>query len=539
MTNILNMTERDRILGMYRQGWSVRCIARETGHWRETIARYVREAGLSKPNRATPIKVPTDPAVVHTPEIVKEEPPSSTAIDHNDARTTRSRCEEHRPFITAELDKGRNAKAIYQDLVEHYGYNGAYDSVKRFAGKYRTSEPKISCRFETPVGQEVQVDYGEGAPTLDPRTGKYRKPRLFVMTLGMSRHMFIAVVRNSSSQTWCELHEAGFAFFGGSAKMVRLDNLREGVIKPDIYDPELNALYADVLRYYNVIAFPCRPYAPDLKGKVESGVGYVQKTALKTKRFESIEEQNTFLQQWNQRWAMTRIHGTMKRQVGEMFEEERPFLQALPTSRFTYYRILERRVHFDGHIEVDGAYYSAPPRYAGCRIIVHAGILWVRLIDPQTHQVVYEHTTTRKGSRRTHDAHRPKQTPPQVHQLVKSVSRFGESCAIFARALENEHGALAARSLFGVLHMARKHGSEALERACSMAVTARVWKTRFLRVYLEKHAPAKPLIEKNPIITNIDTYVTHLKALTQGELFNESHGFEVEKTASPDSAIYQ
>jgi hypothetical protein len=95
MTNILNMIERDRILGMYRQGWSVRRIARETGHWRETVARYVREAGLSKPNRATPIKVPTDSTVVHTPESAQDEPPAGIVVD---ARTTRSRCEEHSSF---------------------------------------------------------------------------------------------------------------------------------------------------------------------------------------------------------------------------------------------------------------------------------------------------------------------------------------------------------------------------------------------------------------------------------------------------------
>jgi len=119
-----------------------------------------------------------------------------------------------------------------------------------------------------------------------------------------------------------------------------------------------------------VVALPCRPYAPDLKGKVESAVGYTQRTALTGRTFESVDEQNVFLQHWNERWAMTRIHGTTKRQVRAMFEEERPFLQPLPATRFEYYRILERRVHLDGHVEVNGAYYSVPPRYVGATVVL-------------------------------------------------------------------------------------------------------------------------------------------------------------------------
>jgi hypothetical protein len=109
------------------------------------------------------------------PEVATDLPPS------------RSSCEPYRSFIEAEAAKGRNAVAIYQDLVEHHGYDGAYNAVKRFVGKLRPAQPKVSCRFETDPGQEAQVDYGEGAFTRHPQTGKYRRPRLFVMKLSNSR----------------------------------------------------------------------------------------------------------------------------------------------------------------------------------------------------------------------------------------------------------------------------------------------------------------------------------------------------------------
>jgi transposase len=292
--NELNASERESILGLLHLRWSIRRVARETGHRHETIRRLGQEAGLL---------VPRLPSKTHTSDQVPTDS-TGTEISSADISATRSappsrsRVREYGEFIEGELEKGRNAVAIYQDLVEHRAYTGSYDAVKRFARRIRPSDRKVSCRFETPPGEEAQVDYGEGAPTKDAHSGKYRKPRLFVMTLGMSRHAFRKTVLRSSQQTWCELHEEAFAYFGGAPKMVRLDNLREGVVDPDIYDPEINELYAAMLAHYGVIALPCRPYAPDLKGKVESAVGHTQGTALKGRRFETVDEQNALLVQW-------------------------------------------------------------------------------------------------------------------------------------------------------------------------------------------------------------------------------------------------
>ena len=565
------MQEQETILSLLRLGWSRRRIARETGHRRETITRYGVAAGLlapapiadSKPaseaevpadsepaseaevptesEPATAAEVPADSKPAIAAEVPADSKPAIAAEVPADSRPSiaaevltgpaaatpaksRSSCEGHRAFITAEIAKGRNGTAIFQDLVEHHGYEGSYDAVKRFVRPLVSRTPKLSCRFETLPGQEAQVDYGEGAPTGDARSGKYRKPRLFVLSLSFSRHAFRKVVWRSSQQAWCELHEEAFAHFGGTPEWIRLDNLKEGVIEPDIYDPELNKLYAALLKHYNIIALPCRPYAPDLKGKVESQVSYAQGTALKGKRFELIDDQNAHLMHWDERWASTRIHGTTKRQVREMFEEERPALKPLPAARFEYYRIVERRVAFDGHIEVDGAYYSSPSRYVGTTVIVHAGRFFIRLIDPINHQLFREHPVTGKGMRRTVEADLPKQTPPQVEKLVARIATIGQACGTFARALETERGALALRSLFGVLDLARKYGPEALERACTMANAANSSRYRFLRTYLQHHAQPKPLAQRNRIIGNINTYVDHVKTLTksqQGELFDD------------------
>src|SRR5213076_1569348 len=111
----------------------------------------------------------------------------------------------------------------------------------------------------------------------------------FVMTLGYSRKSVRLLVFHSSTRTWAELHEKAFRRLGGSPRIVVLDNLREGVLTPDLYDPILNPLFKDVLAHYGVTAMPCRIKDPDRKGKVESGVGHAQKTPLKGLRFESLD----------------------------------------------------------------------------------------------------------------------------------------------------------------------------------------------------------------------------------------------------------
>jgi hypothetical protein len=228
----------------------------------------------------------------------------------------------------------------------------------------------------------------------DSHTGKYQRTRLFVLTLGYSRKSVRLLVFRSSSQTWAELHEQAFRRLGGVTRTIVLDNLREGVLIPDIYDPTVNPLYRDVLRHYQTVPLPCRVADPDRKGKVERGVGHAKNTPLKGLRFESLEEAQSYLDRWEARWADTRIHGTTKRQVAAMFADEKPALLPLPVEPFRYYQYGERTVHLDGCVEVEAAYYGAPPGWIGRRIPVQWDVRLVRLMHPRS--------TPRQGRRSPH-----------------------------------------------------------------------------------------------------------------------------------------
>jgi transposase len=149
-----------------------------------------------------------------------------------------------------------------------------------------------------------------------PGTDKYRRTRLFVFTLGYSRKSVRLLTFESSARRWAELHEEAFRRLGGTVRVLVLDNLGEGVLTPDIYDPALNPLYRDVLAHYGAVARSCRVGGPDRKGKVESAIGHTQATPLKGLCFESLEADQAYLDRWDARWADTRIRGTTKRYGG-------------------------------------------------------------------------------------------------------------------------------------------------------------------------------------------------------------------------------
>jgi transposase len=98
---------------------------------------------------------------------------------------------------------------------------GSYQSVKRFVRKLRGARsPEARVVIETSPGEEAPVDYGSGPMVRDPQSGKYRRTRMFVLTLGYSRKSVRLLSFRSSARTWAELQEKAFRRLGGSTRIV-------------------------------------------------------------------------------------------------------------------------------------------------------------------------------------------------------------------------------------------------------------------------------------------------------------------------------
>ena len=503
--NVLKQHLQTTVSTLLAAGKSQREIERLTGVNRKTIRSLAQR-------QAADVSNSPGVATGSEPQITPPRPPTISSGPV-------SACEPHRTFIEAQLRLRRNYTAIYQDLVDQFGFTAAYSSVKRFAGTLVAREPEQFDRLEFAPGEEVQVDYGEGAMTRVPGNDQYRRPRLFVMTLRYSRRCFRRVVWKSSQETWSRLHEEAWRYFGGCPSYVVLDNLKEGVIKPDLYEPELNPVYSAMLAHYGVVADPARVRDPNRKGTVENAIQHTQSTALKGRRFESIEEQNAFLERWETKWAALRIHGSVRRQVETMFQEERAHLKPLPLQGFQYFTEYERTVADDTCIRIEHSSYAARPAMIGSRVLVRLFEHHIEIRNRHTHTLLRTHPCAqRPGSVLLPDDERPFNPSRETRRILAQAEEIGPDTLRLCQEWFDKEGRVGQRKLWGIVNLVKRYPRRLIDQACAQALRENVCSYKSIQILTERllaaaladiDAPVQgelDLTQQHPLIRDGDDY---------------------------------
>ena len=265
--------------------------------------------------------------------------------------------------------------------------------------------------------------------------------------------------------------------------------------------------------HYGVVILPTRPYMPRHKGKVEAGVKYVQNNALKGRKFQSLEEQNAFLADWERGVADTRIHGTTKKQVGKVFDEiERAALSRMPLERFPFFHEGQRIVSRDGHVEVAKSYYSAPPEYLGRTVWLRWDSRVVRIFNDRFEPIAM-HVRQEPGRFSTEGKHIAKEKISGIERgtayHLSKVSLIGEHTRQWAEAMIVARGIEGTRVLLGLLNLTKKYPSEALEKACETALSHAAFQLRTIRQLLKRPGfkqESLPFLDEHPIIRPLDDY---------------------------------
>ena len=173
MSNVLNEEKREQVLALGRLGRPLRRIEQETGIRRETVGAYLKAAGVAvRAPGGWGWRAPAKPA--------DEVSPDSEPVPAPGRSPSASACEPYFDFIELSLSKGRNAKAVYQDLVDDHGFTGRYQSVKRFVRQLRgqptlevcaviVTPPGEECAKEGRYGRRSRVDLESSRPTLSQR----------------------------------------------------------------------------------------------------------------------------------------------------------------------------------------------------------------------------------------------------------------------------------------------------------------------------------------------------------------------------------
>ena len=473
--NVLKMSQQQQIQSLIRLGWSNRRISRETGMSRITVARYrsrfqsspqVPAGVLEDSTQSSPL-VPTDSGLLY---------PATKSLS----------VESHREVIWRKYTEGLSGQRIYQDLVEEDGYTGSYYSIKRFVRKIR-GELQLS-RFEvlpTQPGQEAQVDFAKGALVF--HEDKHRWAWLFKMTLSFSGHAYEELVFSQDVETFLRCHEHAFSEFGGVPAMVKLDNLKSGVLQACLYDPVVNPQYRAFSEHWGFIPHPCAPRKPHHKGRVERDVCYTVNNALKGRKFESLADGNLYLKHWNKRWARTRIHGSKKCQVWKLFAEyEQKALGAVAEKPFPFFKLGARKVSLFGQIEVLGNYYPLPEAYLGETVEIHFNREDVRVYRKQILLKIFR---TLSGKGRIAGAcerdrpQRPAFLEALEGRLCAEARAIGPHCyALVRQILSREEDPMAIRRVRGINGLVNRYPSPVVDFACQSA--------------MERHRPFYPAVKE-------------------------------------------
>ena len=433
-----------------------------------------------------------------------------------------SKCRPYDEFIRDGLGAGLNAQRIFQDLRAERAFEGSYESVKRYVRTIEESTQVPFRRMEVLPGTECQVDYGTGAWIVG-EDGKRRKTHLFRIVLSCSRKAYSEVSFTQETECFLRALENAFRHFGGVPETVVIDNLKAGVIKPCVYDPELNPKLRDFAAHYGTCILPSRVRTPRHKGKVERQVGYAQDNALKGRSFKSLAEQNAHLRDWETNVADKRIHGTTRHQVQRMFEEEKPHLAALPPDLFPAFREGRRKVHRDGHVEIAKAYYSVPPEYTRREVWVrHDGRLVEVFNDAMERLCV--HAQKEPGRRSTRREHIPpeKISNPELGNewMLRKAWNIGDGAHAWAKAMPAECGVPGTRVLNGLLSLRKKHACAAINAGCAKALEAQEFSLKGLKWHIESRSGEQQsfaFIEEHPLIRPTSEYeqTTNSKGLFQ------------------------
>jgi transposase len=510
MANQLKMAEVQAILALARGGWSNRHIARQLGVHRETVGRHVR---LSSLNNSKPASAP----------LGSQGAPSGSA---SAPAGSVSAAWPWRELILQKLDAGLTAQRIYQDLCGDHGYTGSYYSVRRLVKKLSATMPAPFRRMECEPGAEAQVDFGRGAPLVTSE-GKRKSTWVLRIVLSHSRKGYAEAVFRQTTDDFLRCLENAFTHFGGLPRTLVIDNLRAAVTRADWFDPELCPKVRSFAEHYGIAILPTKPYTPRHKGKIERGIGYVKGNALKGRTFSSLADQNRHLQTWEATVADTRIHGTTRRQVKEVFEQmERPALLPMPVSRFDLFQEALRSVHRDGHVEIKGAYYSVPPEFLGQRVWARWDGRTVRLLDQKMRPIAM-HAQRPPGTFSTLDVHLLPEKISGIERgtawMLRRVEYIGPHATQWAQSLLQNRGIEGVRVLMGLLSLTHKHRRDQVERACQAAQSHGAYHLRSLRQLIQQQNPPAiqqsfEFIEQHPIIRDLGDYGQFVRqAITQAE----------------------
>jgi len=219
-----------------------------------------------------------------------------------------------------------SARILWQELRQHRAYAGSYETVKRWVRPHRDATLRAAAtwtRFETPPGEQSQIDWGQAVVRLG---GERVVRHIFVLTLGYSRRAFYEPCEHETLHDLLDAHERAFAYFGGHTREHLYDRPRTVCLGGQGDRVRWNGTFKAFADFWGFEPRVCRPYRAQTKGKVEAGVKYFRRNFLPGRTFRDDLDLREQVQAWMTTVADVRVHGTTHERPCDRFVLERPSL---------------------------------------------------------------------------------------------------------------------------------------------------------------------------------------------------------------------
>lgn len=383
----------------------------------------------------------------------------------------------HHQWITDQLKVPVTVATIAQRLRDDHRVDVSESTVRRYIAttfaELRLEERVTVPRGAVDPGSEAQIDYGRLGMWCDPDSGRRVAVWVFAMILSCSRAMFVQPVLKMNQTSWNASHVAAFEFFGGVPARLVCDNLKTGVVRPDLYDPQINLAYGELAAFYGTLIDPARAGKPKDKPRIERPMPYIRDSFFAGRHFESMPQ----MQGEALRWA-TEVYGRHKHRgidgqtPASLFTAvERDALMPLPPRPFEEVSYTLGRVAPDCHVKSAKALYSVPWRLIGQQVTVRAVGDVVQIFH--NHAVVATHVLHLCG-RSTNVEHYP---PHKIAHNLRTVSwcraqaeQIGSGAVAIVAELSEVNAIHRLRAIQGIIRLRETYGDARLDAACARAI---------------------------------------------------------------------
>jgi transposase len=483
------VTEVREVLRAWLAGAGKRPAARRAGVNVKTAARYIaaaREAGLARDGDESQL---TDELVGVVVAAVR---PARPAGHGGSWEVLAGRKEQ----VTGWVNDGLTLVKV-GELLERSGTVVPYRTLARFAAEecgYSSSRSRVTVPVaDGKPGEEVQVDFGYLGMISDGE--RRRKLHALVFTAVFSRYCFVFLTFSQTTVAVIAGCEAAWGFYGGMFKVLIPDNLSPVVTRADRIDPQWNREWLEYMQARGLACDPARVASPQDKGRVESGVKFVQRSFFAGEQFADLADAQRRAGDWCRVRAGMRVHGTTRQRPAEVFAGlEAPALLPAPEQPYRVPAWSEAKVQRDFHVRAQNAFYSVPYRLAGQQVSVRADGTLVKVYHRG--QVVRTHPQQPAGGRASDPADFPPGTDVyarrDVDKLAKMAAAHGEAIGAYAaRILDTDLPWTKMRAVYTLIGLCRAYGDEAVEQACAAALELDVISVPKVRSIVEKGTGAQ------------------------------------------------